>query len=91
LLVGAALTGISLAVYVVATLGVLAVTSEYATGTIKPALAAVPRRGLLVAGKTAVLAGVTLVVTLMATLAAFLAGRRCCRRPGFRVQVRPAP
>jgi ABC-type transport system involved in multi-copper enzyme maturation permease subunit len=68
---GGSLTGVSIAVYAVATLGVLAVTSEYATGTIKPTLAAVPRRGLLVAGKVIAVAAATLVVTLPATAAAF--------------------
>jgi hypothetical protein len=72
---GGSLTGVSIAVYAVATLGVLAVTSEYTTGTIKPTLAAVPRRGLLVAGKAAAVAAVTFAVTLTSTLVAFFAAK----------------
>ncbi len=84
---GAALTGVTLAVYVVAAFGVLAVTSEYATGTIKPTLAAVPRRGLLVAGKTTAVAGVTFVVTLMATLGAFLAAKVVLSTAGITISL----
>lgn len=71
--VGGALAGISLAVYPVAALGVLAVTSEYASGTIKATLSAVPRRPLLVRGKVLALVSVTFLVTLVSSLTAFLA------------------
>jgi ABC-type transport system involved in multi-copper enzyme maturation permease subunit len=69
---GGALSGVSLAVYAVATLGALVVTSEYASGTIKATLAAVPRRTLLVLAKILALVCVVLPVTLLATLASFL-------------------
>ena len=68
---GGALTGVDPASYAVATLGVLAVTSEYASGTIKTTLAAVPRRGQLVLGKAMALAAVTLVVMFAAVVATF--------------------
>ena len=42
-------------------LGVLTVTSEYATGTIRTTLAAVPRRGMLIAAKLVVGGGRSLV------------------------------
>ena len=67
-----ALTGISPATWAVATLGVVAVTGEYATGTIKPTLAAVPRRAQLVAGKAVALAATTLVIGLLSVLTAFV-------------------
>jgi ABC-2 type transport system permease protein len=44
-----------------AVLGVLAITSEYATGTIRAALTAVPRRALFLLVKASVVAAVTLV------------------------------
>ncbi|HEX8347279.1 MAG TPA: ABC transporter permease [Actinoplanes sp.] len=69
---GGSLTGVNPAAFAVATLGVIAVTSEYATGTIKPTLAAVPRRTQLVIGKALALAAVTLTVMLAAVLTAFL-------------------
>jgi ABC-2 type transport system permease protein len=68
---GGALSGVSLAVYLVAALGVLAVTSEYGTGTIRSTLAAVPKRSSLVVGKALAVGAVTLVVTLISTLSAF--------------------
>jgi ABC-type transport system involved in multi-copper enzyme maturation permease subunit len=72
---GGALSGVSLAVYLVAALGVLMVTGEYSTGTIKATLAAVPRRGTLVRGKVIAAAAVILPVSLASTLIAFLAAR----------------
>ena len=53
-------------------LGVLSVTSEYATGTIRPTLAAVPRRGLLLAAKAVVLGVAAFVVATVAAFAAYL-------------------
>lgn len=50
-----------LAGVLVSAVGVLAVTSEYASGTMPVSVAAVPRRGLLLGGKAAVVAVVTLV------------------------------
>lgn len=71
----AAMGGISVAVYAVATFGVLAVTGEYATGTIRSTVAAVPRRRALVLGKAIAVGAVTLAVTLPATLAVSFAAR----------------
>lgn len=84
---GGALTGVSIAVYAVATLGVLAVTSEYATGSIKPTLAAVPRRRLLMAGKAVAVAAVAFVVTLAATLLAFFAAKAVLATAGMTVSL----
>ena len=56
-------------------LGVLTVTSEYATGTIRTTLAAVPRRGLLIAAKLALVGVVAWSVGTVVSLIAFLAGQ----------------
>jgi ABC-type transport system involved in multi-copper enzyme maturation permease subunit len=69
------LTGVQLAQLAVGILGVLLVAGEYATGTIRVSLAAVPRRLPLLWGKAVVLALVTLGLCLPATLAAFLVGQ----------------
>jgi ABC-type transport system involved in multi-copper enzyme maturation permease subunit len=69
------LTGVSPATYAIATLGVLAVTSEYASGSIKPTLAGVPRRTQLVLGKALAVAATTFTVMLTAVLAAFVAAQ----------------
>ncbi len=72
---GGSLTGVNPAAYAVAALGVIAVTSEYASGTIKPTLAAVPRRVQLVLGKALALVAAVLPVMLAAVLATFLAAQ----------------
>lgn len=69
------LGGVQLSQLVLGALGVLAVTSEHATGTIRPSLAAVPRRGRLLAAKATVVTAVALVVGEVVGLGAFLAGQ----------------
>jgi hypothetical protein len=56
-------------------LGVLTVTSEYATGTIRTTLAAVPRRGMLIAAKLVLMGVVGWSVGTVVSLIAFLAGQ----------------
>lgn len=59
--------------------GALAVSSEFTTGSIRATLGAVPRRGLVMAAKAAVLAVMTLVlgeVVAFAALAAFVLAAR---------------
>ena len=69
------LTGVQLAQLAVGVLGVLLVAGEYATGTIRGSLAAVPRRLPVLWAKAIVLALTTLVLCLPAVLAAFLVGQ----------------
>lgn len=56
-------------------LGVLAFTSEYATGTIMPTLIAVPQRGRVLAAKTAVVAVVGLLTGQASVFAMFFLTR----------------
>jgi ABC-type transport system involved in multi-copper enzyme maturation permease subunit len=69
------LAGVQLAQIAVGVLGVLLITSEYATGLIRTTLAAVPRRLPALWGKAAALTAAIVAVSLPATLAAFLAGQ----------------
>jgi hypothetical protein len=69
------LNGLFVAQLATGVLGVLAITSEYATGTIRATLAAVPRRRTVLAAKAAVLAVPVFVVSTVACAAAFLAGQ----------------
>jgi ABC-2 type transport system permease protein len=69
------LTGVQLAELAVGILGVLVVAGEYATGTIRVSLAAVPRRLPVLWGKVVVVGLATLVLCLPAALAAFLVGQ----------------
>jgi ABC-2 type transport system permease protein len=54
-------------------LGVLTMTSEYTSGTIRATLAAIPRRPLVLAAKATVFGAVTLIVGEAASFIAFLA------------------
>ncbi|MFG2006042.1 ABC transporter permease [Spirillospora sp. NPDC048911] len=58
-----------------AVLGVLAITSEYATGLIRSSLAAVPRRGVLFAGKAVAVGAVASTTGLLSLGVAFALGR----------------
>jgi ABC-2 type transport system permease protein len=69
------LSGVNLAQIAVGVLGVLVITSEYATGQLFSTLAAVPRRLAVLRGKAAVVAVATLAASLPATFAAFLIGQ----------------
>jgi ABC-2 type transport system permease protein len=69
------LIGVNLAELTVGVLGVLAVTSEYASGMIRATFAAVPRRVPVLAAKTSVFAAVTFVVCLAAVLVAVAGGQ----------------
>jgi ABC-type transport system involved in multi-copper enzyme maturation permease subunit len=69
------LAGTALGQVIVGVLGVLVITGEYSSGTIRATLAAIPDRPLLVAAKAGVLGGVTLAVGEAVTFVTFLAGR----------------
>ena len=69
------LGGVYLAQLVIAVLGVLLISSEYSTGSIRSTLAAVPRRLPVLWAKGAVLAAVTLMLMAAATIAAFVGGQ----------------
>ena len=73
--VAVSLTGVQLAQLAVGILGVLLIAGEYATGTIRVSLAAVPRRLPVLWGKAVVVGLATLVLCLPAALAAFLVGQ----------------
>jgi len=74
------LSGVLLAQIAAGVLGVLLVTSEYATGLIRTTLAAVPRRLPVLWGKAVLAAAATLAVSLPAAFAAFLAGQSILAR-----------
>jgi ABC-2 type transport system permease protein len=70
-----ALTGLALATLAIGVFGVLAVTGEYGTGTIRSSLAAAPRRPLLLVGKILVVGAIALVVGEVLIFAAFWLGQ----------------
>src|ERR1700761_4077785 len=60
---------------IIAVLGALAITSEYSTGMIRTSLTAMPRRGVVYAGKLIVFTSVTLVISLVTSFIAFFVGQ----------------
>ena len=68
---GGSLSGIGAAVFAALTLGVLTVSNEYSTGTVRSSLAAVPKRSLLVWGKALALLSIILPVGVASALTAF--------------------
>jgi ABC-2 type transport system permease protein len=68
------LIGILLGQLVLGVLGVLCVTSEYSSGTIRVTLAAVPRRWPVLAAKACAFGALALVAGEVAVFAAFLGG-----------------
>jgi ABC-type transport system involved in multi-copper enzyme maturation permease subunit len=77
------LSGAYLGQIAVVALGVLAATSEYASGTIRLTFAATPRRSKVIGAKVAVLVGSVLVAGLCASLASFMLGQPILHTNGF--------
>jgi len=69
------LAGVQLAQLAIGVLGVLLITGEYATGTIRSSFTAVPRRLPVLWGKAGVFGLTTLVLCVPAAFAAFLVGQ----------------
>jgi ABC-type transport system involved in multi-copper enzyme maturation permease subunit len=69
------ISGVFLAQLVIGSLGVLAMSAEYATGTIRASLSATPQRLVMYLAKIGVFAVVAFVVSLVSTAAAFLLGQ----------------
>jgi ABC-2 type transport system permease protein len=69
------LTGLALGSLAIGVLGVLMITGEYSSGTIRCSLAATPRRPVLLGAKVTVIGLVSLLVGEVLTFACFFIGR----------------
>jgi ABC-2 type transport system permease protein len=69
------LSGLVIGQLTIAVLGVLAMTGEYTTGMVRTTLAAVPRRGRLLAAKAAVFGAVAVVTGELVSWVAFFVGQ----------------
>ena len=69
------LTGLALGSLTIGVLGVLMITGEYGSGTIRSSLAATPRRPLFLGAKTVVIAAISLIVGEILTFACFFTGQ----------------
>jgi ABC-2 type transport system permease protein len=72
-LVNNALAGVVPGLLLTGALGVLTMTSEYSSGTVRATLAVIPRRPVVLAAKAAVFGAVTLIVGEVASFIAFFA------------------
>jgi hypothetical protein len=72
----ASLAGLLFAQLAIGVLGVLVVSAEYSTGTIRATFAATPRRPLVLVAKVVVFGSVSLVVGEAVALVAFVVGQR---------------
>ena len=70
------LAGLLFAQLAIGVLGILVISAEYSTGTIRATFSAEPRRPLVLAAKVAVFGIVTLIVGEIVSFVAFLLGQR---------------
>jgi hypothetical protein len=75
------LRGLLFSQLVIGVLGVLVMSAEYGTGTIRATLAAVPNRPWVLAAKTGIFAAVALVVGEILSFAAFFVGQALLTSP----------
>jgi hypothetical protein len=78
---GFALKGIVFSQLVIGVLGVLIMSAEYGTGTIRATLTAIPNRPRVLAMKAVVFAAVSLVVGEVLSFGAFFVGQALLRSP----------
>ena len=69
------LTGVIFAQLAIGVLGVLVMSAEYSSGTIRATLSAIPRRPVVLAAKTAVFGTVAIVVSEIVSFGAFFIGQ----------------
>lgn len=81
------LSGLFLAQLAVGVLGVLIVTSEYATGQIRATLGATPQRLTVLAAKVSTFAGVVLAVGIVAAFSAFFVGQAIFNAKGLAASI----
>lgn len=79
--VATSLAGALFAQLTVGILGVLAVSAEYGTGTIRATFAAAPRRPLVLVAKVVVFGSIALIVSEVATFASFFLGQSLLTAP----------
>jgi len=81
------LSGIFLAQLAIAVLGVLVITSEYATGSIRTTFTAAPQRWMVLAAKALVFSSVTAAVGIASSFATFFVGQRILATKGLEAHI----
>ncbi|GAA1356780.1 ABC transporter permease subunit [Streptomyces beijiangensis] len=82
-------SAIQLSLITVVALGVLFMTSEYKTRTIRTTFTASPKRGRVLAAKAAILGATVFAVALPTTIAAFLIARPIMTKNGYKPPIFP--
>jgi ABC-2 type transport system permease protein len=81
------LSGLWLAQLAVGVLGVLAITSEYATGQIRATLSATPQRRTVLAAKAASFTGLVMITGVVASFVSFFLGQSIFASKGLDVSI----
>lgn len=81
------LSGIFLAQLAIGVLGVLVITAEYSSGSIRSTFTAVPQRRAVLAAKAAVFAAATVVVGVVSSFAAFFVGQAILSDKGINAHI----
>lgn len=84
------LIGVFFAQLVVGTLGILVISAEYSTGTIRASFSAVPRRLPVLAAKAAVFGAVALIVSEAVACVSFLIGQGLLSAPAVHTSLADA-
>jgi len=84
---GYSLSGFFLAQLAVGVLGVVAMTSEYQTGSIRATFAAAPQRPMVLAAKAAVFGVVAAVTGILSSAAAFFTGQAILSAKGIQAHI----
>jgi ABC-2 type transport system permease protein len=85
------LTGVQLGQAIVVIVAVLVVSGEYSSGMIRCTLAAIPRRSVMLAAKSAVISVVVAIASAVAVLGSVVAGQLFLPGNGFTAQHGDAP
>jgi ABC-type transport system involved in multi-copper enzyme maturation permease subunit len=81
--VSLSLTGLFIAQFAMGVLGVLVISSEYSTGTVRAVFAAAPRRGRVLLAKILVFSALAVVVAEIVAFASFFLGQTLLSSPAI--------
>jgi ABC-type transport system involved in multi-copper enzyme maturation permease subunit len=85
--IGGSLIGVFFGQFIIGVLGVLAVSAEYGTGTIRATFSAAPGRLRVLAAKTLVFGAVALVISEITAFASFFLGQAILTAPAAHVTI----
>lgn len=81
------LSGFFIGQLAIGTLGVVIITSEYTTGSIRATLAAAPQRGMVLAAKATVFSVIAAVIGIVSSFGAFFLGQALLANKGLETHI----